>query len=107
MESVDSEDEDEKENEWLNVYSPGLKVPDQIDPNIIIDEEFYDLAMREGSIRMFEVQAHFEANDDRCLKLQKGDVVYGFYEFQGWMFGFKKDQESEYGFFPPTYVQLL
>lgn len=28
MESVDSEDEDEKENEWLNVYSPGLKVPD-------------------------------------------------------------------------------
>ena len=63
--------------------------------------------MREGSIRMFEVQANFEATDDRCLKLQKGDVVYGFYEFQGWMFGFKKDQESEYGFFPPTYVKLL
>ena len=74
---------------------------------MIIDEEFYDLAMREGSIRMFEVGEDFEASDNRCLKLKRGDVVYGFYEFQGWMFGFKKDQESEYGFFPPTYVKLL
>ena len=56
---------------------------------------------------MYEVINNFHADDKRCLKLKQGEVVYGFYTVEGWLFGFKKDNEHEYGFMPNNYVKIV